>query len=219
LGETYHVIVENDVNAIAWGEFRFGAGVGARDTLTVYFGTGIGAGVISNGQLVQGAVCAGELGHTKIVWDATAMPCACGSRGCIEAYAGGAALQARIKRELAQGQSVATVARCGGIALATPAHVDEAAAAGDEWAMSLWTEIATMIAVTLGNALAVLGSEVLIIGGGMMSRTPLLLEQTIAAIEVVAPPAILQRLQIVAASLGDAAGAMGAADLASRLIP
>jgi glucokinase len=216
LGASYHIIIENDVNAIAWGEFRYGAGIGVRDTLTVCFGTGIGAGVISNGRLVQGAVCAGELGHTKIAWDAAAIPCACGSRGCIEAYAGGAALQSRIRRELAQGVSIATVAHAGGIELATPAHVDQAAQAGDEWALSLWTEMATIIAVTLGNALAVLGSEVLVIGGGMMSRTPLLLEQTIIAVELVAPPVILQRLRIVPASLGDAAGPLGAADLASR---
>jgi glucokinase len=215
-GAQFRVVAENDVNAIAWGEYVSGAGAGARDVLTVYLGTGIGAGVVSNERLVRGSVCAGELGHTKIAWGNDALPCGCGSRGCIEAYAGGAALQARIRRELSDGASISTVASAGGIDRVTVAHVDDSAQSGDPWATSLWDEIATMLGVSIGNALAIVGSERVVFGGGVLSRTPLLVEQVTAAIWVAAPQAMLSRLSVVHAELGDQAGLVGAADLAMR---
>jgi len=86
LGAGYRLGVYNDVNAITWGEAVAGAARGCRDVLAVYVGTGIGAGLIVGGQLVEGASnCAGELGHNKVRWDEEAAPCMCGGRGCVEA--------------------------------------------------------------------------------------------------------------------------------------
>lgn len=215
LGPRFAVGMYNDVNAIAWGEFAWGAGRGARDMLAVFVGTGIGAGFIANGQLIEGASsCAGELGHCKIAWGGDAVPCACGSRGCVEAYAGGASVLKRIRRDLADGLSVATVIAAGGINAATPSHVDQAASDGDIWALELWQEIGTALAVAIGNALALLNCERLVLGGGMLRRTPILLEHLLTALEVVAPRAVLEPLTVVAAELGDDAGLIGAADLA-----
>ncbi len=215
LGPKFAVGMYNDVNAIAWGEFAYGAGRGARDMLAVFVGTGIGAGFITNGQLVEGASsCAGELGHCKIAWGIDAVPCACGSRGCVEAYAGGASVLKRIRRDLADGLSLATVIAAGSIDAATPSHVDQAAADGDIWALELWQEIGTALAVAIGNALALLNCERLVLGGGMLGRTPILLEHTLTALELVAPRAALEPLTVVAAELGDDAGLIGAADLA-----
>ena len=102
LGPRHPLGVYNDVNAIAYGELGAGAGRGARDLLAVFVGTGLGAGVIASGALVEGASnCAGELGHVKVAAGPGAAPCGCGARGCVEAYVGGAALLARIRRELA----------------------------------------------------------------------------------------------------------------------
>jgi glucokinase len=217
LGARYRLGVYNDVNAITWGEAVAGAARGYRDVLAVYVGTGIGGGLIVGGQLVEGASnCAGELGHTKVRWDDEAAPCMCGGRGCVEAYVGGSYLVARIRRELANKRRKTTVLeRAGGsIDAVTPSHVDAAAADGDAWALGLWTELAELLAVALGNALAILNSQRLILGGGVLGRTPVLRAMTEIDLMLVAPPASLEPLTIAVAELGDDAGLVGAARLA-----
>ena len=217
LGARYRLGVYNDVNAITWGEAVAGAARGCRDVLGVYVGTGIGAGVIVDGQLVEGASnCAGELGHTKVRWDDDAAPCMCGGRGCVEAYVGGSYLLARIRRELASPPHGSTViARAGGVLDAvTPGHVDAAALDGEAWAHALWAELATLLGVALGNALALLNSQRLVLGGGVLGRTPGLRAMTEAALIRMAPAASVEPLSIALAELGDDAGLVGAARLA-----
>jgi glucokinase len=217
LGARYRLGVYNDVNAITWGEAVAGAARGYRDVLAVYVGTGIGGGLIVGGQLVEGASnCAGEIGHTKVRWDEAAAPCMCGGRGCVEAYLGGRYLAARIRRELAGKRRTTTVIeRAGGsIEAVTPGHIDAAALDGDAWALALWTELAALLAVALGNALAILNSQRLILGGGVLERTPALRAMTEIDLLLVAPPASLEPLTIAAAELGDDAGLVGAARLA-----
>ena len=216
LGARYRLGVYNDVNAITWGEAVAGAARGCRDVLAVYVGTGIGGGLIIDGRLVEGASnCAGELGHTKVRWGAGAAPCMCGGRGCVEAYAGGSYLVARIRRELARHRpSTTVIERAGSIDAVTPSHVDAAAQGGDPWALALWTELAELLAVALGNALAILNSERLILGGGVLGRTPALRAMTEAAVRLMAPPASLEPLTVAVAELGDDAGLVGAARLA-----
>lgn len=217
LGARYRLGVYNDVNAITWGETVAGAARGCRDVLAVYVGTGIGGGLIAGGQLVEGASnCAGEIGHTKVRWDKGAAPCMCGGRGCVEAYVGGRYLVARIRRELADARVKTTVIeRAGGsIDAVTPSHVDDAALDQDAWAVGLWTELAELLAVSLGNALAVLNSERLILGGGVLGRTPALRAMTEVGVRAIAPPASVERLTVAVAELGDDAGPVGAARLA-----
>jgi len=215
LGARYRLGVYNDANAIVWGEAVAGAARGFQDVLAVYVGTGIGGGLIVGGQLVEGASnCAGEIGHTKVRWDDKAEPCACGSRGCVEAYVGGSYVGRRIARELAGRRKALAVQLAGRVEDVTPVHVDAAAAAGDEWALGLWSELATLLAVALGNALAILNSELLVLGGGLLSRTPTLFQLVETALMVVAPAPILEPLAIVPAELGDEAGLVGAAALA-----
>jgi glucokinase len=215
LGPRHRLGIYNDVNAIVWGEHQRGAGRGARDVFGVYVGTGIGGGVVANGELVEGVSnTAGEFGHTKVRWDAQAAPCKCGMRGCLEAYVGGASVLRRIRAELAQGRSAATVAIAGGIDKATPGAVDEAAAGGDEWALSLWAELGPLLGVALANAIAVLNSEILILGGGMLSRTPVLRDHALAALTVAAPVASMEALTVKDPVLGDDSGLVGASLLA-----
>ena len=197
--------------------FDFAAAArGCRDVLAVYVGTGIGGGLIVGGQLAEGASnCAGEIGHTKVRWDDDAAPCMCGGRGCVEAYVGGRYLAERFRRELA-GKRVHTsvLERAGSPDAVTPAHVDAAALDGDPWALGLWTEVAALLAVALGNALAVLNAERLILGGGVLDRTPGLRAMTEIDLTLVAPAASLEPLSIAVAELGDDAGLVGAARLA-----
>jgi glucokinase len=217
LGPRFRLGVYNDVNAITWGEAVAGAARGYRDVLAVYVGTGIGGGVIADGRLVEGASnCAGELGHTKVRWDDDAAPCNCGSRGCVEAYLGGSYLGARIRKELAKRPRARALELAGGaLDEVTPSHVDAAALEGDDWALGLWTELAPLLAVALGNALAVLNSERLILGGGVLGRTPVLRSLVEIDLMLVAPRACVEPLSIATAELGDDAGLVGAARLAS----
>lgn len=215
LGPRFQVGVYNDVNAIIYGEAVAGAARGCRDVLGVYVGTGIGGGVIAGGQLVEGASnCAGEIGHVKVRWDDSAAPCACGQRGCVEAYAGGSYLQRRILKELASGERSSALALAGGLEHVHPGHVDMAAADGDAWALGLWTEVAPLLAVALGGAIAVLNPERLVLGGGLLARCPTLYQLVVTALELAAPAASLEAMTIALAELGDDAGLVGAARLA-----
>ncbi len=216
LGTRFTLGLYNDVNAIVYGEGVAGAARGCRDVLGVYVGTGIGAGLIVDGKLVEGATnCAGELGHTKVRWDDTAEPCACGSRGCVEAYCGGSYIQKRIVKELTAGAKSSAIAIAGGIEKINAGHVDQAAAEGDDWALGLWTEIAPLLAVALGNAIAVLNPDTLLLGGGVLSRTPTLYELVTATLMIAGNGPSLESLRIVQAELGDDAGIVGAAYLAA----
>jgi glucokinase len=217
LGARYAVGVYNDVNAIVYGEHAFGAARGFRDVLGVYVGTGIGGGLIVNGALVEGATnCAAEIGHVKVRWDDAAAPCACGQRGCVEAYVGGSYVARRIATELAAGTASSAIDLAGGIDSVTPTHVDQAAASGDDWALSLWEELAPLLAVALGNTIAVLNPERLVLGGGLLGRTPTLYELVVAMLPLVAPVASMEPLTIAEAMLGDDAGIVGAAALAAN---
>lgn len=218
LGPARTLGVYNDVNAIAYGEFGLGAAAGASNVLTVYVGTGIGGGLIINGELADGHThCAAEIGHVKVAWDDGAAPCACGGRGCVEAYVGGSYVQARARAELSTGdrRSLA-VDLAGGDPLAvTPGDIDRAAADGDPWALDLWTELSPLLAVALGNAITLLNPERVVLGGGMLGRTPMLKAQALVALTFVTPSALLDPVEIVDAALGDDAGLVGAALLAS----
>jgi glucokinase len=216
LGPRFAVGVYNDVNAIVYGEASAGAAVGCRDVLGVYVGTGIGAGLIVNGALVEGATnCAGEIGHTKVRWDDKAEPCACGSRGCVEAYCGGSYILRRIVKELGAGARSSALHHAGGLEHINPGHVDQAAGEGDEWALALWTELAPLLAVALGNAVAVLNPDTLILGGGLLGRTPVLYDMVTATMMVAGNAPSLEPLRIVPAELGDDAGIVGSAHLAA----
>lgn len=218
LGPRFAVGVYNDVNAVTWGEAVAGAARGCRDVLAVYVGTGIGGGVIAGGRLLEGASsCAGEIGHVKVRWDDAAAPCNCGGRGCVEAYVGGVYLDARIRRELSGKRARSAAVRlAGGAEHVTAGHVDQAAAEGDEWALELWSELAPLLAVSLGNALAVLNSERLVLGGGVLSRTPTLVSMTDIALRIVTTRPALEPLTVAMAELGDDAGLVGAAHLAAK---
>lgn len=216
LGARYRLGVYNDANAVTWGEAVAGAARGCRDVLAVYVGTGIGGGLIVGGQLVEGAThCAGEIGHTKVRWDKDAAPCMCGARGCVEAYVGGRYLVERIRRELADPRVKTTVIeRAGSIDAVTPSHVDDAAWNQDPWAVGLWRELAMLLGVAIGNALAVLNPERLVLGGGVFSRTPALCTMTGGMAVAAAPMASVESLTVENAELGDDAGLIGAARLA-----
>jgi len=152
LGRPVHV--ENDANAAALAEWRFGAGRGSRDMLYLTMSTGIGGGLVLGGRLHRGVACsAGEVGHVPVVWEGE--PCACGMRGCLEAYIGGASWRRRLARRTPAHSLVATLA--GGPEEARPEHVVQAAREGDAFAlaeMARFNDYLARAIVQLGFTLA-----------------------------------------------------------------
>ena len=134
-------VIENDANAAVLAEARFGAGQGVRDLIYLTMSTGVGSGVISGGRLVSGAFgAASEAGHVPIVPDGKL--CACGLKGCLEAYVGGNAWRDRLRHEAPADGCVATLAG-GDPSDLLPEHVVSAAQEGDPWAreaLNEWVE-------------------------------------------------------------------------------
>jgi len=127
------VAIENDANAAALAEWRFGAGQGERDLVYLTMSTGVGAGLVLDGRLYRGANAgAGELGHVAVEWPGES--CGCGLRGCLEAYVGGRNWMLRLRRETPATSEVARLA--GGVDAVTPEHLVEAARHGCEFALA-----------------------------------------------------------------------------------
>jgi glucokinase len=213
------VVVENDGNVAAWGEFRFGAGRDTNDLALVTVGTGIGGGIVINGGLFRGAHgVAGEIGHINAVPDGR--PCGCGRNGCLEQYASGNALVREARMLAADRRSEAGVLLALGDG--TPEgvqglHVTEAARAGDPVAMEAFTVAGTWLGRGLADLAAVLDPEVFVIGGGVSDAGDLLLA---SARQTLADKLIGQQNRpapiVKVAQLGNSAGLVGAADLARQ---
>ena len=211
------VTVENDANAAAWAEYRFGAARGERVVCCVTLGTGIGGGLVVSGVLYRGAYgVAGEWGHMAVVPDGRR--CACGNRGCWETYASGTAL-ARDARELAE---ISTVAAHRLLELAggqpsrlTGAHVTSAAREGDGAAVEIFTAMGRWLGRGIANLAAVLDPGVVVIGGGVSEAGDLLLRPAQEAFAANLTGRGFRPLAPVRlAALGPDAGLVGAADLA-----
>jgi glucokinase len=211
------VVVENDANAAAWAEYRFGAGRGEPELVVITVGTGIGAGIVVDGGLYRGRFgIAGEMGHMEAVRDGR--PCGCGKRGCWEQYASGravvheardiaTAIPERAQRLLALGDGSP-----GGI---DGPQITEAAKAGDPLCIEVFSVVGQWLGRGLANIALTLDPGCFVIGGGASAAGDLLLGP--------ARTAFLDRLpgaehrphaSITLAELGNDAGLVGAADLA-----
>jgi glucokinase len=207
------VAVENDANAAAWGEYRYGAGRGSDEMVMLTIGTGIGGGVVVGGELLRGhRGFAAELGHIALVDGGP--QCGCGERGCLEAFASGSAI-GRMAREgvEAVADSILMELAGGSPNRITGALVSEAAHAGDEFAAGVLQRAGRWLGVGLASLVDVFDPAVVVIGGGGAAAGWFLLEP--ARLELdrrlghrrPIPP-------IVEAGLGNDAGAIGAASLA-----
>jgi glucokinase len=211
------VLVDNDANAAAWAEYRFGAGRGARALVCVTLGTGIGGGLVIDGRLYRGAFgTASEFGHTTVVPDGRR--CACGNRGCWEMYCSGTAL-AREARELAEVSPVAAhrllQLATGSLDAMTGEVVAAAAREGDAAAVEICTGVGQWLGRGLANLAAVLDPDIFVIGGGASTLGPLLIEPARATFAATLPGRGYRPAgTIELAQLGPDAGLIGMADLA-----
>lgn len=214
-------LMENDANAAAWAEYRFGAGQGARVLLMATIGTGIGGGMVSGGTLFRGGYgVATEPGHMRVVPDGR--PCACGLRGCWEAYGSGTALTVRA-RELAQadpaGAAILLELAGGDPDAIRGPLVSRAAELGDPAARQSFAELACWIGEGLASLASVLDPDVIVIGGGVSESVDLDIETVITAFGPAESGAGHRPApRISRAVLGNNAGLIGAADLARAFV-
>jgi len=194
------VYVENDANAAALAEWRFGAGRGFQHVVYLTMSTGVGAGLVLAGRLYTGKHgAAGEVGHAPVAWDGE--PCACGARGCLEAYVGGAAWTRRLARTTPVTSRVAALA--GAPERARPEHVVAAAREGDAFALAELARYNDYLARGLTSLVFVLAPEVVILGtipsaaGEQLCLAPVR-AQVLARVW----PVLGRELRIVASGLG-----------------
>lgn len=215
-------IVENDANAAAWGEFRFGATRSERDLRTVAFltiGTGLGGGLIVGGELFRGGFgVGGEVGHLRVV--PNGHRCGCGNRGCWEQYASGSALVREAREFAGSGSPRASrlLELAGGRAESIEGHMVSAAASeGDPLARELIEDLGRWLGEGIATLAAVLDPAVVVVGGGVSSVGDVLLDPARRAFErQLTGRGHRPVLEIRQASLGNGAGLIGAGDLARR---
>lgn len=207
------VTVVNDASAAAYGEFLAGAARDATDAVLVTIGTGVGGGVVIDGQLLLGAHgLAPELGHLIVVADGR--PCLCGAHGCLEAYVSGRSIGLLAAERRAAGTLEGALV---GVEVLDGVAVTAAAAAGDRGALEVLAEAGHVLGIGLASLVNVFDPDVLLIGGGAGQAAGQWLipaaEQTMAANIIARERRDVPPLQL--AALGDDAGVVGAALLAA----
>ncbi|MEW6178997.1 MAG: ROK family protein [Chloroflexota bacterium] len=205
------VALLNDVRSITFGEWRFGAGQGVDTVAVLAIGTGIGGGLVINGQLHLGiGGTAGELGHMVI--DFNGPRCGCGNYGCLEAFASGPAIAAMGMKAVAQGLTTRIGELCGyDLNAITPALIAEAARQGDEIACEIYQQAGFYLGVAASTLCASVSPRRIIVTGGVANAGRLLLdpmERTMRERVHIMP---VEQVEIVTGLLGDHAGVIGAA--------
>ncbi len=210
------VNLDNDATAAGFGEAVFGAGKGFRDLAYFTVSTGIGGGVIIGGKPYRGANGnAGEFGHQTL--DPEGRPCACGKRGCLQAYASGTSIGERA-REMAAREPTRMLELAGGrIERITAETAAEAARLGDPVAIRLWEDTGRYLGHGVSNVINLLNPQRVILGGGVTKAGELLFGPVRRYAARWTMPELFQAVEIVPAALGDDVGICGAIALAMEM--
>ena len=212
------VLLENDCSISMMGVYEVELKSKPRSVVGIFVGTGIGGGLIINGELYRGATrCAGELGH--MVVDINGPKCGCGNRGCLEALASRTALFRRIRQAVKEGQTTLLSEMLGrDLEDMRSGDLRKAIKRGDKFVERVVEEASEFIGIAVGNIANILGPEVIILGGGVMEA---LAEEILPTVQKIARdhamPGALKGVTIVASSLADHAGITGGAVLARRV--
>jgi glucokinase len=208
------VTVENDANAAAWGEFRYGAGKDVEHQVFITLGTGVGGGVITHGILLRGAQGAGgELGHVTI--DPTGPRCGCGNHGCLEALASGTAIRRRA-REVANERPNSALGRLAVEREVLGEDVSRLAGEGDEASLAVLEETGRWLGIGLAGFVNIFNPEVIPVGGGASRAGEFLLGPAREEVHLRARSPSRDLVRIEEATLGPESGVLGAAALARR---
>jgi glucokinase len=203
--------VDNDATAGALAEWWYGAGRARPVDNLVYLtiSTGVGGGLVLDGRVYRGAAWnAGELGHLTV--DYLGRQCACGRRGCLEAYASGTNIAIRAREALAAGEPSSLV----GLASVTARDVADHAAAGDAVAVRIWDETTAILGSAVANILDIFNPQLVVLGGGVTRAGDRLLGPVRAAGLAQAMPPAAASADVVLAALGEDLGVVSAAAVA-----
>lgn len=213
------VVIENDANAAAWGEYKFGVGTGHEDVVCITIGTGLGGGVIIGGRLHRGRFgVAAEFGHIRMVPDG--LLCGCGNQGCWEQYASGSALVRYARqRATATPENAAVLLELGD---GTPEgvegkHISEAARRGCPVAVDSFRELARWAGAGLADLASLFDPAAFIVGGGVSDEGDLVLDPIRKSYRRwLVGSRWRPHAEVLAAQLGGKAGMVGVADLARQ---
>ena len=211
------VVIENDANSAAWGEFKFGAARGKENILMLTVGTGIGGGIVVDSNLHRGSFgIAAEIGHLRIVHNG--LLCGCGAHGCFEQYGSGTALLRHAREAIVANpdRSRNILGRGdGSIEGVKGSAITEAARDGDELALSVFEKTGDYIGAGIASLAVILDPEAVVIGGGVIDAGEILLNPIRTSMDKYMPFAGKHpHPQIIGAQLGNEAGLVGVADLA-----
>jgi glucokinase len=211
VGGQFPVYVDNDSKGAAWGEYLYGAGRGTRNMVCLTVGTGVGGGLVMDGELVHGAQgLAGLAGLISV--DMDGVQCPSGAMGCLEHYASGSGIARAAREALRRGARSALLARASGdIEAITSEMVFLAARDGDELAMQTIRNAAYAMGIAISTLFHLLNPEVVVIGGGVAEQGDLFLEPVRRTAADHSIPHFVAPIR--AAELGDQAGVVGAAAL------
>ncbi|MCD6232696.1 ROK family protein [Candidatus Aerophobetes bacterium] len=205
------VFLENDANAAALGEWWIGAGRDVNNLVLFTLGTGIGGGIIINGEVLHGfRDTAAEIGHMIIHEEG--LLCNCGTKGCLEAYASATGVVRRTISALKKGaKSILTEMVNNHLKEITCKMVYQAAKKGDKLCKWITEETGRYLGIGIANMVNILNPEMIILAGGMIEAKDLLFNPVIKYAQKYALKASIEKVKIVPAHLGDNAGAIGAA--------
>lgn len=209
------VILENDANTYAYGEKWVGAGKNYNNFLVLTLGTGLGGGLIYNGELYEGPA---EIGHMTIV--PSGRYCTCGSYGCLESYASGRAIVDRVVSSLEKGAE-SLLAQCcqGNIYKITPEIVYKTAMDGDSLSREAFREAGQFLGIGIANLINILNLEAVIIGGGLIGAWDMFIEEIKKEVAKRAFKPLSANVEIIKSSLSHDAGSIGAAGLLLKKFP
>lgn len=215
LGEKTRVVVENDANCAAVGEWWMGAGKDVDSLIMLTLGTGVGGGIILDGKLWSGADgMGGEIGHMTIYPDGAR--CNCGNYGCLESYSSASAIR-RMVKEILDDSSVVTVLR-DSVQGAEPAGIPEvvmrAAQGGDKAALGIWEKFGTALGIGIASCVNILNVEMVVIGGGVSQAWEMFIGRAKEELSRRGLKAPSERVKVMKSVLGDDAGIIGASYLA-----
>lgn len=207
IGQT--VILDNDTNLCALGEYHFGAGRGTQNMVYVTFSTGYGIGIIINGRLYVGHTgTAGEVGHAVI--EIGGPPCSCGKNGCVMAYASGVGISRMAYERIEAGLKTSLRPSLFGRRISGQ-EVMAAAEQGDQVARDILSTAGYYAGVGLSLVVQVLNPELIVLGGGLTRIGPLVMDQVEAGMRENTQPQMLDSMRVVPWTLGDDLGIIGAA--------
>jgi glucokinase len=210
-GTGFAATLDNDANCATYGEWWLGAGREVNTLIGLTLGTGIGGGIVLDGEIYHGCSdVAGEIGHTTI--DSTGRKCKCGNYGCLEAYASGPAIAARAVEGMEAGvESMLTELVGGRLEDITAATVYEGAVAGDAYATEVMKDTAKFLGAGIANVINLLNPEMIVITGGVTRAGEHLFGPLRAEVRRRAFRSAEERCQIVSGQLPGTAGVIGAA--------